>query len=403
MQDFERIYFIKEYIIGYSNIVAMFLCSTSERFKIIPKSEVKSTYLLGMTFYSIESYSLLKKMREEFKQNEIIVGGIGVYSSYNRILSIADYVYFGEAYNFNEDCILSKKYEKNKIYLNNKVNFNDLPIVRVSKNSYNMQIEVGCPYHCEYCFVSAINDFQKIDNFNFKAKIEYLERKFTNKTITFIGNEGIVKEMNADLFLHCKKNTYNSRSITLKNYLKYYQLYKDQDIVHLGIELPTEELRVAHLPVIKHIKDAEIIEIITKKYMRQMQFYFIWNYINTTENDYGRIYDILRQKNDFLLRLDFTTLEIRPYTKLVPKISEHIEQLLHSISFADSIVINKLKYISKIKIIPAKSNKSVLRNYLFDYSMLDINTVVNDKVVETLQHNAEMMKRNANELSIVKF
>lgn len=49
---------IKEYLIGYSEITALFLTSNNI-FKIISKNEVKNDMVIGLTINSYESISLL--------------------------------------------------------------------------------------------------------------------------------------------------------------------------------------------------------------------------------------------------------------------------------------------------------------------------------------------------------
>lgn len=406
MQDFKTIYFIREFIKDYASIVALFLSNANPgKYKIINQSKVKKNNLLGLTFFSINSYVYLKRLRKTFPEHEIIVGGIGVYSLYNRILRYANYVYFGEGFDFDEQCILTNKFEKKQVKIQNKINFNNLPIIKNGKNSYYFLIEKGCPYRCEYCFVSWVNVFRKIDDTVFRRKIKAIDRILKNKLITFVGNEGLVKEKNRDLFGLCKANKYDNQSITLRSYLNDFNLYKNQAIVRFGIELPTEELRFKHLPKIKHIKDSELLEAITKKIIspRPMQFFYIWNYVGTTEKDYDEIYNIVKNKHDFLLRLSFTTLEIHPYTKTIHYLPEHISQLQNSESFHTSQTIEKLKRISKVKIYPAKSNAELLKCYLFSYTDLPLKTKVNSHVIDKIILNASKMKKTNKYVNIVKF
>ena len=403
MQTFERIYFIREFIKDYSSIVAMFLQSVGDQYKIIDAKDVKKGDLLGLTFFSINSYPYLKRLRKAFPDHEIIVGGIGVYSSYNRILEFANYVYFGEGFQFDIESVLSNKFEKEKVKIQNEIDFKSLPLVRIGQNNYYFQIEKGCPYRCEYCYVSWVNVFRKIDDFDFRKKIKHMDKTLKGKHITFVGNEGLVKERNADLFKVYHKNKYDNQSITLKNYLANYDLYKNQSIVRFGVELPTEKLRTKHLPKAKHIKDSEILEVLTKKYNKNVQFFYIWNYLGATEKDYHRIHELVRYKKDFLLRLNFTTLEIQPYTRIVKSLGEHAEQLLSTPSYQDSDIIKGLKRISKVKVFPAKRNSEVLKCYLFSYTNLPLKTKVSKHVINKIVDNAGKMKKNNNFIQIIKF
>jgi len=393
MEDFKHIYFVREYIINYASITALFLSNNDKnRFKIINKSEVRNNMILGCTFFSINSFQILLKMRKENPQNKIIVGGIGVFNSYNRILNYADYIYFGEAFIFNYDSILDKNNLKDKIKIQREIDYEKLPIIKIGIKNYYTLIETGCPYGCEYCYVSAVNKFTKISDFDFINRIKFIDKKIKKSHITFIGNEGLVKERNCDLFKLCCNNNYDNQSITLKNYLNNYSLYKNQKIVRFGIELPTENLRVEKLPQIKKITDEMIIDAIKNKYMNLMQFFYIWNYVGVKEEEYQNIFDVVKYKKDFLLRLNFTTLEIQPYTKIINKINEHIYQLLNSNNFQESKQIDKLRKISKIKIYPAKKNDEVLKFYLFTYTNRPITEKINNLIIDEILQNAKKMK-----------
>jgi hypothetical protein len=404
MQNFERIYFIREYIIGYYSIVALFLSNyDKKRFVIVNKSDIKAGDLIGVTIFSMNSMETLRKVRKDFPKNEIICGGIGVFTSYNRILKFADYVYFGEGYEFDTASILSKKFEKASVKINRQIDYKKLPLVKIGQKNYYNQIEVGCPYRCGYCLVSWVNKFSKITDQDFTNRIRSIDSKLKNCHIVFIGNEGIVKEKNKQIFDIYKNNKYDNQSIILKNYLQNFNLYKDQNIVRFGVELPTEDLRKIHLPPKKHILDSELMEVITEKYIRTTQFFYIWNYIDTKESDYLKIFDIVKHKKDFLLRLNFTTLEIQPYVKINPKLETHINQLLTTKDFQKSEVIDKLRNVSKVKIFAGKKNNEVLKQYLFTYTNLDLNTQITDSVIKTITGNANKMKIENDEISIIKF
>ena len=340
MRDFEKIHFIREVIADYSYITAMFLCGANNKFCISSANEIKSGDILGLTYYSMDSLVYLRKLRKLFPNNEIIVGGIGVFSDYRRILEIADYVYFGEGYNWDNDCVLSNKFEKDECKICTEIPFEKIPFVKVSAKEYYFQIERGCPYRCEYCYVAWCNPFVKMDDELFRKRITQFDKKVKGVEVKLVSNEGIVKDRNNDL-LEKMSNKYDVASITLKMYLANLEKFQNQKIVRVGIELPTEELRDRILCKQKKIADTEMIDFITKYHPNLAQFFYIWNYYGTTEQDYMQIYEIVKQKYNFQLRLNFTTHEIQPFTPLQNKVAEHIEQLLSSVDFSKSKVIKK--------------------------------------------------------------
>jgi hypothetical protein len=80
MEDIQSIIFIREYIKEYASIVALMLSNYPKSiFKIKDKSEILINDTIGYTYFSINSYNLLVKIRNEFQNNKIIVGGIGVF------------------------------------------------------------------------------------------------------------------------------------------------------------------------------------------------------------------------------------------------------------------------------------------------------------------------------------
>lgn len=369
MLDIQNIVFIKEYIKDYASVVAIMLSNYPKSiFCIKNKSDINKTDIIGYTYFSINSFDLLRKIRLEFSNNKIIVGGIGVYAHYIRILEIADFLYFGEAFEFNNNSVLSKKKLKQTLKIQQSINFEKIPIVRAGKKLYYCEIEKGCPYRCEFCYVSWVNKFSQMSDDNFIKKCNFIDSKLKGNQITFIANEGLVKDRNSNIFNNLNNNKYDNQSLPISTYIKNYNAFKNQSIVRFGIELPTEKSRIDILPKIKKITDEMLIDVIRNKTCKIMQFFYIYNYVGIKECDYGKIFDIVKnKKQSFLLRLSFTNLEIQPYTKITNRISEHIEQTLKYSDFSDSGHIKKLNKISRVKVFPAKGNSQLLYWYFFTY------------------------------------
>lgn len=403
----QTIKFIKKYLINYCSISASFITTYNKGiFEIV--NNVNDGDIIGLTYYNITSLDQLKKLKKEYPKNKIIVGGIGVYSHYHRLLlnGYCDMCYIGEALPFDEKNIITKNDIGTEKKFNQDVDYNLTPLIQAGKKSFYLLTEKGCPYRCEYCYVSWINKFSKIDNDIFKRKIQNIDSKLKNCHISFIGNEGLIKTENKHIFNNFINNDYDNQSIPLKTYLENFEYYKNQDICRFGIELPTEELRFKILPNIKKISDSELIDFIKNKYPIKgagiATFFYIWNYINVLEKDYFNIFDIIKQKSsNFTLRLSFTTLEIQPYTKISNCAPRHVEQLLNTVDFSESKFLDKCKNITKVKIYPAKNSASVLWHYFFTYLPYNVK-ISKNRTGETGMQYFNRIKHDNNNIDILQ-
>jgi len=367
----QRIRFVRELIKDYATIPALFLSSASTQYEIVSASEVRPGDLIGVTYFSGNSWPAATKARRLFPKHKIIVGGIGVLAHYERLLrsGVADYVYLGEGFDFDERHVVTVKDLGRTVPTAQDVDFDKLPLVRVSKNSYYFLIEKGCPYRCEYCYVSWANKFKSMKADKLKQKCVAIERKLSGKHITLVSNDGIAKHKNRDFFAKLSRNRFENQSLPLKMYLQNPAAFEKQLIVRVGVELPTEESRQRILPRMKQITDAELSEFLgSAKGNRESTLFYIYNYVGLTRQDYLRIVDIARQKSPASrLRLSFTSLEVQPYTALVPRLLEHIENILRGENFQNSELNRRLVNISGVKVFPPKMMASVLHTHLFTY------------------------------------
>lgn len=360
-----QISFLKEFCKDYYSIPAQFLCGYNPKIYSIKYSPEPSD-VIGVTIFNTDSLPSIFTIRKKYPNNKIIAGGIGTLFLYRYLLKtkLVDFVYFGEGYNFDEKHIIDETMIGRSVEINREVPYSQLPIVKTEQKIYYLHAETGCPYKCEFCVVSHANKYSHIDNDDFVSKIKYLDKNLKAKQITILSNEGIVKGCNFDRIKNCRNNDYTSQSTTLKYFLNNKQCFKNQNIVRFGIELPTEDDRLAHLPKQKQITDAEIEESVS--YLQRgnqiIQLFFIWNYYNIPIENYRNIAKYMKMERKALMRVAFTTHNISAYTPQQPFVINHIHQLLTTPEFSEEV--KYLSCITKTNIYPPKKNVNILPDYL---------------------------------------
>lgn len=332
-KEFRKIVFIPDYIQQHSSTTAFSLCRV--RPDIYEIGIPSTSDWIGYTYFNIDSLKQLKELRFAYPKHKIIVGGIGIYKEYHRIFEYADYIYFGEGYKFNFNSIAMKSMKN--IQIQRDFDFSKIPIIQSSKKGWFFQVSRGCPYKCEFCFMSACNNYDKMNRDRVKQAIQYFEKKYLNNYVTLSTNDGMIKVNLKEFFSRNKfNNQYNCSSTPIRILLKYPELYR-QFTLHIGIELPTENLRLGHLPKVKQYSDVELLQVINTKTVNSLTLYFIYNYLDSNYLDYKYLLDLLN--NNFkkgkkrTLHIDFTTLKIDPFTMLSNRTYEYIKKLYNSHDF----------------------------------------------------------------------
>lgn len=389
-----KICFEENSIVGYNSIIAMLLSYKSNIFRI--KKNIEENDVIGVSYFNIDSLVIIKRLRKKYPKNKIIVGGIGVYQDYVLLLRYVDYVYMGDAFNFDESCIIDKDSVKKTISVNNHTPFAKLPLIRHANKRYELLTEKGCPNKCEFCLISHVNDYKIIDKRDFRKKINFIEKKMKGCIISFVSSDGITNIKNKDILLNSRNNKYYCASLPLKTFLKNYDSFGSQNNIKFGIELPTEELRFKKLPNIKKITNKELIECVEKKHCNFTSFFMLYNYFDVTNSDYGELYDIARYKKDNLnLRFSFTTLEVAAYTPIAKDLKRHCEQLIEYDDFQDVEEIKRLKkHISHVRVFPGKMNKNVLYRYFMSFLPFDYKIIKPDSFKNAILYYDGMRKIN---------
>jgi len=395
-----KINFIKDHLLqSDTTIPALFLKNVNPAvFNIIDKPE-KDTDILGATAFNINSLSNIKTLRLKYPNNKIIVGGIAVDYLYKRLFDIGiDYVYFGEALNFNESCIADKNTKS--VYVEDNIDFNKAPIIQIGAKNWYFLVEKGCPYKCEFCYVSNKQKFQAMNIDRVKSIILMFEKKYKSQHITFLANEGLIKIKLKDFFIKNKlNNNWECQSLPLRSYLQNLDLYKDKPISRFGIELPTEKNRILKLPNIKKIKDDEIHSILKMNHGNVvLNFFYIYAYPGIKDAEYEQIYDLYSQYNiqHRETRLTFTTFDPQPYCPCNGNFKEWYKSLFNYRNLEELQLSNKVKYFKRLIIIPCKKIINAYYELLLKYSPSGYKLVKPDNTLSFQQYYNKLMKLNNN-------
>jgi radical SAM superfamily enzyme YgiQ (UPF0313 family) len=99
----------------------------------------------------------------------VIAGGM--ISEYPLINEIADYVWHGEIYGFRdalaggvaiEDMVSITSKTNRELVIDQKISWDENPIIKVGKRACYYYVAKGCPVKCKYCYIGNVRDYQTI-------------------------------------------------------------------------------------------------------------------------------------------------------------------------------------------------------------------------------------------------
>jgi len=251
----------------------------------------------------------LKELREKYSNKKIIVGGH--FSIFFKLCVLfCNYVYVGQGFEFfkckNEDEIRALKsvyYEGcNKIIEPSVlIEWDKIPLAKITKNSYYYWNSVGCKNKCKFCLTSWTNKYQC----NNKDRIISILGK---KNISFISNEN-------DNLTDIKENR---KSMMLKDFLKIDRHYCNY--YRIGLEFATEKNRKENG---KYFTNFELYEAMKKAIKDKVRIQFFCIAGLDTKEEWEELFSSMPAFNSgWEIKFKFTNLEYQMFTPLYKKLKE---------------------------------------------------------------------------------
>lgn len=241
----------------------------------------------------------LKKARKEYKDKIIIVGG-HVSNAPACLLTYADYVNLGQGFEFFRDAkkisdienlpyIVSKN--KREGTYSHFIDWDILPIVKISKYSYSYLESVGCKNKCKFCLTSWLNKYQVNPKQKTISMLVERYRKMQYNQFYLIGNNYERESCNL-----------NVSDVTLKGYIKNPGKYEKTKLIRVGIESPDEKTRFF---LGKKITDDEVKEFfkITKHLKKRVNIFLMAGF--DTQEVWESFKDILGQDFNTTPKINF--------------------------------------------------------------------------------------------------
>jgi len=275
---------------------------------------------------------------------KIIVGGHACNGA-AALLRYCDYVNLGHGFEFFRDCkriedISEKEYiitdTKREGKLSHYINWDLVPLVKISNKSYSILYSVGCRMNCKFCLTSAINKYQVNPNSSkiYKAKKHAAGNQLYLITNDFDGNVNVKR---------------NVSDIRIREYLKKPDEFENIKLLRLGVECVKEENRKN---LGKAISDDELRELfkLTKNKGKRMNLFYMAGFESTEE--WEGMAELLEQDYDGKPKIGLilnyfdpqalTKMETFDLTKLKEINIPHIKRVLKTKS-ARIIIFRDLK------------------------------------------------------------
>jgi hypothetical protein len=208
--------------------------------------------IIGISLTGYQEIDILIAARKKYKGKKIIVGGHAVNNPFG-LLAFCDYVCLGHAFELFRDCRNVSDLEKQSYIVTKEkrygkysdyIDWSLCPLVQIGKNSYSILYSTGCRNKCKFCLTSHVNRYQVNP---YKQRILKAKKYCGSKQLYLITND-------YDNAIDIKRKV---SDVTIKEYLKKPDSYKDIGLLRLGIESPVESTRKM---LRKHIKDSELKE-----------------------------------------------------------------------------------------------------------------------------------------------
>ncbi len=267
---------------------------------------IKDCEYILFSICDVSEIGELKKIREQYPKKQIIVGGhFAVF--YKICLLFCDYVNIGQGFEFFEcksieqikrlkSIIWTKS--KKKIIASIKIDWNIIPICKITKSSYYYWGSVGCKNKCSFCLTAWTNKYQKNKILNIKKAVNI-------KKCSIISNDNKGMERIRE----------SRKSIKLKDFLNIRKHYCNY--YRIGLEFATEKNRKI---IGKFFTNKELYQSIIKacKEKVRIQFFCICG-LDDKQEWMKLINNIPTISYGWGIYFKFTNLEYQMFTPLYKK------------------------------------------------------------------------------------
>lgn len=273
--------------------------------------------LIMCSVCDVDDLSKLKKARKIAGEKPLIMGGLETFSG-EPWLAWADYLWVGEAWDFfdtlaDEGWEAVKKHrsmfskEKREAKASQRVNWQEVPLVKTGKAVYHFLAGRGCSNRCSFCFTSWAKKYQQAPESLLVEVQKVMESKPGNVKLHFISNDHLKVPVGPRLV---------NPTIRIRDFLKDPTKFSKSRSFHFGIERFSEAGRKEWK---KPIKNEELTQLysVLERTNQECELFFIVG-MPGTEQEFEEFLTTIpvEIKNRPRLFMKMTYLDPTPFTPL---------------------------------------------------------------------------------------
>ena len=300
-------------------------------------SSIEECEYILFSICDVSEIGELKKIKEKHPDKKIIVGGhCAVF--YKLCLLFCDYVNIGQGFEFFECNSIRAikqlksvvwKGSKKKIVASTIINWEKVPICKITKSSYYYWGSVGCKNKCSFCLTSWTNRYQRNKIINIKEAVD-------SKNVSIISNDNEGME-------NIKES---GKSIRLRDFLRIKTHYCNY--YRIGLEFATEKNRKL---TGKFFTNEELYQAIIKACNDKVRIQFFCICGLETRGDWERLINgIPDLAYGWGIYFKFTNLEYQIFTHFYKKRKE-----IDISRYLNQEDINSIYYKNRFRVKPLRT------------------------------------------------